>query len=318
MLNLFKVIFVLHIFLLPKISLATIEFTNGKWESTFDCPDWIQHQPYPGAEPDCDGIQRSLDQVTVNNSVSSISLDSNNPNGPGGKGLRLWKGSEGDNDNSGMMAIIFPSPQPEIWIRYYYRYENGFAYLDNLDTKEIYMKIGGYNEWGSWNNSNAIGFNHELFRTYSYSVPYPSVAQSWYGFVGKNWNYVHPNGISDGTWKVMEIYLKMDTNGGDNSPYADGIMRAWFDGELIMDANNANWSGGDTDHRQGWMGFEWINNQKDPGLSRDYYVDVDDWSIYNTVPPNLDSQDNPIIGPIDWVSGADITAHGSPSGLFVL
>ena len=268
----------------PVVSFAAITFTDGKWETTFNCDNWESRVPSYDYRLNCDGMVRNLDKapLTPGERVTTLSSVSNNPSGAGGKGVRFWKGSGGDNILSGDIAVNFPTPQKELWIRWYEKYEAGFKWNNSIDVKSLYFKATDSNPY--------VGYQYGNYRFYwgGGGGPYP---------VGSSggWDDVYGT-TSDGTWHCFEVYMKMDTNG------TDGVGRTWVDGELVASQTGMNWSS--SHPHPGWDYFHFLSNQKNPGLERPYYVDVDDMVIYNTTPPNRDANGNPFIGPI---GGSDAT-----------
>jgi len=114
-----KLFFLLVIFfVLPNFARAAITFdTNGKWETSFDCAEWIQNDTL-----NCDSLLLIGNWFTTQEiKKSQITTDANNTLGVG-RGFRHWIGDyiqDGiniSNDNSGPIGPEFPSPQPELWI----------------------------------------------------------------------------------------------------------------------------------------------------------------------------------------------------------
>ncbi|MCJ8503005.1 polysaccharide lyase [Desulfatitalea alkaliphila] len=277
--NLLILLFFLIFFpAIQSTSHANIAFVSGKWETTFNCIVQTQHE----GSLSCDGLSWGGDW-TVNGYRTTIESAGNNPIGDG-RGARFWKGSGGDNRNSGTIVAEFPTPQKELWVRWYERYEAGFRWGNSIDVKSLYFKA---------NNSNPyVGYQYSNYRFYwggSGGGPTFPVA------VGNGWRYVYPTGTSDGTWHCFEVYMKMDTDG------TDGEGKIWIDGVLVEEYSGFSWSSGS--NHPGWDRFEFLSNQKDPGLSRPYYVDFDDLAVYNTTPSNRDANGNPFIGPIGWGGG---------------
>lgn len=262
------------IFLVATPTFASITFTDGKWESTFDCVDWDQFDVV-----DCDGIERS-GNWSCDGTGSSIESAANNPDGDGGKGARFWKCSGDVNLNSGTLKVVFPSAQNEIWVRWYERYESGFSWGGSIDVKSLYFKDAVSNPY--------VGYQGGRYRMYWGGSDGP-----WPGMVEENdggWEDVYGT-TSDGSWHCFEVYMKMDTNG------SNGVGRLWVDGNLVAEETTIDYG-----TVSGWDYFDFLSNQKDPGLARAYYVDFDDVVIYNTTPPNTDSEDNPYIGPLGETS----------------
>lgn len=293
--NKFKIFLLIIFFLWPNFSLAAISFTDGKWETTFDCAEQIQYQ----SAMDCDGMVWS-GNWSCNGKVTTIESSANNPLGNGG-GAKFWKCSGDVNLCTGTIAVVFPLPQKELWVRWYEKYETGFQWNNSIDIKSLYFKATDSNPY--------VGYQYGNYRFYwggaGGGPTFPT------GETG-GWDDVYPLGIADGMWHCFEVYMKMDTDG------TDGTGKIWVDGNLVANQSGFSWSGTDSKPHPGWENFEFLSNQKDPGLERAYYVDYDDMAIYNSTPPNLDANGNSFIGPIGWVNGEDNIPPSSPTGLNVL
>ena len=228
----------------------------------------------------------------------------NYPGGGGGYGLRQWKG-DGSNVLSGPIKVEFSSPQKEFWVRWYERWENGARWSDGNPayTKSMYIRTNG----PSGPYAGFYGSGYRMYNQGSTGV-YPSSNTG-------GWSSVYPGGVSDGSWHVYEIYLKMDTNG------SDGIGRIWVDGKLVSNVPNVNWSGGNSLTRAGFTWFDFQNNQASPSNGKVIYVDTDDMVVYTSTPPNRDASGNPYIGPIGGStpppSGGDTTPPAVPTGVTV-
>ena len=178
---------------------------------------------------------------------------------------------------------MFSTRQPELWVRFYIRYEPGFTwdglafnkllYFFSHDSSSQYEAITGIDD-----NRMTIGLQGG---SDSESVPVASKVGGW-----DDW---YKNGISSGKWYCIEVYLKMD-NGNDN-----GIGRIWLDGILIAENKNVGWS--NLDH-SGYKKFCFHPNNAYPDNNRVMYVDYDEMVVYRQTPPNRDNSGNPMIGPI--------------------
>ncbi|HDH53105.1 MAG TPA: hypothetical protein ENH24_01305, partial [Nitrospirae bacterium] len=121
---------ILSVFVYANISIAAVDLP---WSTTYDCPaiqqgdeNWVSRSPIA-----CDGIvgygNWTSDNGDSTYEVEQITADANNPGGEGGKGQRHWEG-DGTNNLSGGTKIEFTSSQPELWVRWYMRYEQGFKW----------------------------------------------------------------------------------------------------------------------------------------------------------------------------------------------
>ena len=281
---------------------AQIRFDqNGRWETTFDCPEW--NHPDRGWYDPCpneSGLQSR--GGTVDGKRTKITSDANYPQGGGGRGARFWTGSGDANRQSAHMRVTFDTRQPELWVSYYFRYEQGFqwVYGAGAGTKEIYWDVnmsgGGADAYTGIMDTTVRTVNQGGARIDGRLV-YPSSG----GSLG--WDHIYSGGVSDGSWHSMEVYMLIESGDGR----FDGAGRIWVNGELVAEQTNMNWGGNSGASGHGWTHFEFLSNQKDPGLSRAYYADVDDMVIYNRTPPNTDAHGNPFIGAVGGGGG------GTPS-----
>ncbi|KKP93464.1 MAG: hypothetical protein US25_C0046G0007 [Candidatus Moranbacteria bacterium GW2011_GWE1_36_7] len=124
-----------------------------------------------------------------------------------------------------------------------------------------------------------------------------------------DWNRINGGDTGDGKFHVYEAHIKMDTD------QTNGVGEFWVDGSLIISNHAVDWSAGDTAAKQGWTYIKIGNNQAWSHNNRAVYEDYDDFVIYNTAPPNLDTNGNPFIGPIGY---GDVVPPSAPTGLAVI
>ena len=263
------------------------------WSTTYNCSDWTQGQTLS-----CDGISTYGDWTTSNGSKEQITAPANYPSGGGGKGQRHWLG-DGYTNNSGGLTVNFSSPQSEIWMRWYMRFEQGFAwnYLNNY--KLIYVNTGTSRVILGWDGSNYLRVRVDSTnQNYNNNINFP--AGGWDAVMVNGGTYIQTsangatpgqiNQTSDGQWHIFEIHLKVDTNG------TNGIIEWWVDQVKVTNVTNANLNA--VPISVAVIG----SNSTYPLNGRDMYVDYDDIAISTTG----------YIGPI--VSG-DTTAPTQPTNL---
>ncbi|NTW27246.1 MAG: hypothetical protein HGA36_02910 [Candidatus Moranbacteria bacterium] len=308
-----KLFFLLAIFFaLSNFARAAISFdSNGRWETTFNCPEWIQNNALS-----CDSLDLFGSWfTTMENKGSQITASANNPLGVGG-GFRHWIGDyiqnavNISNDNSGPIGPEFPSPQQELWIRWYLRFEEGMAWDDATYTgtklypyyhKLLYIYSAGTTQViPGFVISDNMALTAQATSNY-YQVATPSGSGDW--------NRINGGNTGDGEFHLYEVHIKMDTN------QTDGVGEFWIDGALVASNYAVDWSDGDAFAKQGWEYIKIGNNQAWSHNNRAVYEDFDDIVIYNTTPPNLDTNGNPFIGPIGY---GDMTPPSVPSNLSVL
>lgn len=273
---------------------AAIVFSDGKWESSFNCSEWGYPQPLS-----CDGLTILGGwSCAHDNKVSQITTAANNPLGSG-RGFRHWLGDyfqngvAVSNDNSGPLGPVFETPQPELWIRWYLRFEAGMAWDDGTYTgtkpypyyhKLLYIYTNGATQViPGFVVSNNMALTAQATSDY-YQVKTPSGAGDWARINGGN--------TGDGKFHLYEVHLKMDSN------QTDGIGELWVDGALVASNYAVDWSAGDAVARQGWSYIKIGNNMAWAHSGRATFEDFDDVVIYNSPPPGRDPAGRPWIGPI--------------------
>jgi hypothetical protein len=283
MIQRFKRFFVLaNIFLLyPMLSYSAV---NLPWSTTFNYPECAQRGG--GGATDCDkvkndGITWSYGSGVVDGNYTQVKSGANNPTGSGGNGYRTWVADE-HNVGSGPVAVQFPSPQKELWIRWYMRYQPGFNWDKLSYDKMLYIHTGGSSkdaipEWTSGGYAVIAQGSPNYHQLHNYD----------YG-----WADVMGGSASDGQWHMFEVYLKMDSGG------YTGRGRFWIDGVLRGENLAMNWSGDNSTAQQGWTYFHFHSNQSLVNNGGAAYVDYDDIAVYNSIPPSVDAHGNPFIGPV--------------------
>lgn len=312
--------------LMPSITLAgpNITFTDGKWETTFNYGPCVQRSAtWPAPTPvSCSSVQSDgiywdwgggYAVYAGEGHGTEVTASSNYPGGSG-NGFRQWVWSAGaDNYQTAPARVGFATPQKELWVRWYERYEAGFQWLQSsaplgAQAKSIYFRALSTSNTrpdGKTIGSPIQPGSPYVYLGYANTITIsPQGGGSLYGPFSETdgWNKNHPSDKSDGRWHCYEIYMKMDTG------TTDGAGKIWRDGVLVASNTSMNWSNGDPDAILGWGYFELVGNKKDPKLTRAYYVDIDDLVVYNTAPPNKDAQGNPFIGPI-------ISSISAPKGV---
>lgn len=317
-----KLFFLLAIFLmLPNFSQASIGFDqNGKWETTFNCSDWMQSSLENGTHPLlCDSIDNAGDW-TCNTSTYSqgdqITSDANNQIGNGGRGFRHWLGDYYDYDKNGVVdkqggggvGINFSTPQKELWVRWYQRYQSGFQWSSIGFQKVLYIHTGDAS-----GNSAIPEFYGDNYLLAAQASPSSNQVLSAFGWSEVNSGTQGVLSPGDGQFHEYEIHLKMDTGG------YNGVGQLWIDGDLKVSNTAVNWSNSYTVAMQGWTWILVGSNASTPDNGGCAYTDYDDMIIFVNEPTiNNDLQGNSFIGPIGWVNGGDATAPSAPTGMGVI
>lgn len=276
---------------------ADITFVDGKWETTFDCAEWTG----PGSNGDtiCGDVfvagVEEFDGTTGTTYSMESTVDSNNPLGDG-NGIRQYVLGTGDAvlppEKTGVSYIKFANTQTELWVRFYLRYDAGFSFLstDKGGEKLIYFKDAS----GLTNNTFITGaFSRHQFVYGFRTGGNDSGDISWDDYFGST---------SNGSWHWIEFHIKAETiTNAENTagtPW-DGVVQMWCDGDIIFNDTNYNshMFSDNVPIKYMQIHSNWHGLPLFPGDGVKY-VDFDDIVIYNTTPPNKDSQGNPYIGPI--------------------
>lgn len=296
---LFAFIFVLFLF---AESPADFSFSGGSFEFTYDgCNDWTQYtDSLSGGECSDLGKNENITCASGNN-WELINSTANNSGGGGGKGQRHWYGDI-KNETSGGTFMGW-TPQSELWIRWYQRWDPTTSFGINYHSKHLYFHNAGVEQM-NFGISTQNGWRFWIVRSDTGST---SIVENTSAPVG-----TRPSDLIDGNYHAFEIRLKGDTNNNN------GIIQLWINGINVIDEQNL-------DNRIGsglWYGTKVGANHE--GYSNDpcKYMDFDDFHV---VTPTYfingngekDAQNRDMIGPIGW-SSADTDAPTigttSPSG----
>lgn len=274
---------------LPSIGLADISFDNGFWSTSFECS--ARTITSPGTNV-CSGLDVADRYTADGTHDTQISESANNPAGRGGLGYRHWIGTSRNNHSSYFRAR-FPTPQKEIWVRWYQRWQPGFNWSAQWAHKIIYM----WSNAGSWfyfmnPYTPGTGMNYDttgwLFN--GHSDDYAILRNNSGG-----WSSTQDGLTGNGSWDCYEIYMKVNDVQGVNN----GILRTWVNGRLVHEANydflgHSSSGNGEIVHVD-------IGQNHDTAInSSPYYEDFDDIAI--ALPGytgfTTDSNGNRMIGPL--------------------
>lgn len=243
---------------------AAADLTAGVWETTYDCPAWSQADGAGALScPDLGGGGGwTCDNGNGTTEAEQITASANYPGGRGGRGQRHWEG-DGTNVNSGGLRILLSQPQQELWLRWYMRWEAGFAWAQLSYDKILYIYPpagGGLVVALQWADQMSVA---------EYFLPGRSYASP----EGFGWPTIMGGPASDGQWRCFEVHLRTDTDG------TNGLAEIWVDGVLHLaryDVNNGNGA------HPGWSEILVGSNQSAPANGRCMYVDYDDFAIGNS------------------------------------
>lgn len=251
------------------------------WSTTFSgasCPGgWTQTSGASGlseATVNCDSLRGwgdwSGDNGDGTRAWEQITTLANNASGGGGSGQRHWE-CDGINSNSSGLWIEWTPAQPELWMRWYMRYQAGFQWNPLLYDKILYFDVNAKNEAPLFKNTDVIV---EWYGATQSRIHVQSVAggQSLYSASGVgDWPSTMGGAGGDGLWHSYEVHLKMDTNG------SNGVGEMWIDGTQVLSYNTVNFG-----TYNGWTYVLIGSNQRNPNNGSCFAVDFDDIKISTT------------------------------------
>jgi len=234
------------------------------FQTTFNCPDWDQTMGLSDSAvcSNGDGIAGSGSWTSSNGSVDQITIAANNPAGGGGKGFRHWVG-DGLNNGGGGIRVEW-APIREMWLRYYIRFQTGFAWGNSINMKTIYV---------NQNTSQGGTFYFGLHQ--GFIGGHVTVDQTNGGNKHSNvtWSQMQGGSLGDGQFHCLEVHTKMNSVPGA----ADGIMEFWFDGTPIYRDSITHFS--DVTNAGFIQTFVGSNHNDPQNSGQDAYVDFCDIAV---------------------------------------
>jgi len=243
------------------------------YSTTFDCPEWTQSDGLTVGAVNCDGLAGWLDVTCGAGEEDTITTAANHSAGDGGRGFRHLEG-DGVNDNGSGLFADFDADHPEIYVRWYMRYQSGFAWTGGQpdDDKWLYFRAPGTDA------KAYCGWIFDRVRIVVDGTPFRSAT-------GNGWATTMGGATSDGLWHLYEVHLKWDTDG------TDGIGQIWIDETLRLNVSNINYGSDSTGVSAMIIG----SNQKDPNNGQCEAVDFDDMAMAVTGPIGpLAEEESPI------------------------
>jgi hypothetical protein len=232
-------------------------------QTSFECPTWVQNKPSAGSDPDpaCK-VHRSGDWQVNSTTPETITLAANNPKGPG-LGFRHWR-NDGANSNGGGINVDLGRAYPELFIRFYMRYQSGFRWSSLNYTKELYLTPQGPGAAEIGFHGGTAGGSTGVVGTGPRFGPYVEQVGR-YVDAGPGWGAVMGGPVSDGQWHAYEIHIKAGTA-------LNGVSEQWIDCVQRLPAvTNVNWN-----TTNGWDGFMVGSNQATPANGAVMFTDYDD------------------------------------------
>ncbi len=316
----------LAVLLSPSVMAQSQSYTFP-WATTFDFPDIYSGSVsnatdylFPTLSPDTitsNAQAASYAAYDLNYSGNSgteytqVQSAANRPGGAGGNGLRFWVGYDGsdspnyNNVHSDPVDLFLgtngnPGNQyPELWFRYYVRYQSGFQWVPASGLGGVSGGGPSYSKniyiWSTTMSNPAVILEYANTDNYVMAVQLDSGGTSLSGNSG--WQTVQCGGnsnlTSDGSWHCFEAHIKADTDG------SNGVAELWIDNVQQFSQSNVNFG-----TPGGWSVIEFNSNVSNPANSGvNYYIDYDDIAISTTGR----------VGPLFSVTASVSDADGSVS-----
>lgn len=266
-----RIFYSLIILLLLAAPALTWGATSLPWSTTYNCAEWTQSDGEGVGAVNCATLEGygswTCDNGDETVEEEQITTPANYPSGDGGRGQRSWHG-DGTNNGSGGLSVTFDTVQPEIWVRWYMRFQADFTWSGLTYDKLLYIRT---ENWQTNGNDAAIveWYNMDQFVAYAQGDGGDEQANTC---TNCGWTTTMGGSTGDGAWHLYEVHLKMDTDG------TDGISEAWIDENQIYSHNTVNWGGVDA----GWIHVLISSNQTTPNNGSCNYVDYDDVAINST------------------------------------
>jgi len=193
----------------------------------------------------------------------------------GRRALRFRYGPVEPNGNSHMWAeqrFNLPGPMKEVWVEYYIRYPSDFQHGPNSPNNDKFFRLWGGGQSAYSGNINKVGMST---RPRSIRFEYTEYGKTGTGHF--NAPAAVPWEDDLGRWIQVRMHYKHPSAPGS----ADGRMRLWKDGKLLVDFRNVNqaWNSSAPFWDSGYfMGYD---NSR---LSREFHIYIDDVKFFDTDP----------------------------------
>jgi hypothetical protein len=243
------------IFVLSQSAVCSASITLP-WSTTFDCSEWVS-----GTNSiNCNGLEGGLTCAEGPCNCESITSAANHAAGAGGKGQR-HPICTGSGSSGGGSVVYFATPQRELWIRWYMRYDSNFSW-NQYRGKIFYLYTNGNVELiPEWEENTGSSFS---FTAQGASYNNEIISRGFDDIMG--------SGSGDNVWHYYEIHIKADSNG------ANGIGEIWVDNLPVQSLTNINY--GMSNGSVGWTRMTIGSNYN--SVSAKGNCDYDDIAISNT------------------------------------
>jgi hypothetical protein len=226
------------------------------FQETFDTiGPWTYSNP-GSLDPDAPRITRGFDSTPLPSNPEQIASEANYPGGLGGLGNLHWMG-EGSNSQSNSLNFNWATDEPEIWVRYYAKWEAGMVFNPGY-SKDCDLQLGSAVRVIFGHQNGAFGF-------------WRATGSPDYFLTGSiSWNDIMGGSASDGNWHCFEFHLKYSNAGA-------GEAGIWIDDVDAGSTTGLTFAGS-----TGWRGYTTFVNQSSVGAGGPYKVYLDDIVVSNS------------------------------------
>lgn len=267
-------------FAYPNITNATIDLSNGYWDTSFNCNEWTSYS----SMLDCSGLEKNANNLVFRDDDQKfhngeIIEDANNGQGRGYRAVcdKNVDSFPGATCSNGLM-IVLPELLNEYWMRWDMRFENNWdSGFYNFKTFYFYDDEG--------DPFGILELNGDGKICLLTKSGYP-------GGVYEACSFNNQGLITSGAWHTYEAHFKQGN---------PGTFQLWVDNELLHSRTNLAF-----DQEAGFKKIEIGVNIKGTIYNPDngMYIDYDNIALATPEYDNfiLDSEGNQRIGPIDNTS----------------
>ncbi len=262
---------------------ADITLSQGYWSTSFEtCSTGPTHA---GAR--CDGVNIE-DDYNVSGTYSRIREVDHDASGGSGHVYTVYYEGNARNSMSTPATLRFPAPEPEFWLRFYYRLPAGQHMASIFEHKILYA----FTDTGVAADVCWPGAGDQIELQPRNTMGSPDL---YYGSDG-GWadTYGSLSSSADGSWHVFEFHFDLGSTGA-----GDGQFEMWVDGVNHVSVTDLDWFDAGNANPTGWEYVYIPHNHNVFTLAGTTAHDIDNVAI--AVPSFngfvSDSEGRPMIGP---------------------
>ncbi len=272
---------------------ADITLTNGYWSTSFDSCD--TGAVYAGDQ--CEGINVE-DNYNISGTYSQIRDVDHDAKGGSGRVYSVYYEGDERNSMSTPATLRFPTPEPEFWLRFYYRLPAGQQLGSIFEHKIIYaFTDDGVSADVCW-----PGADDQIELQPRNTMGSPDL---FYGTDG-GWadTYGSVSSAADGTWHFFEFHFDLGSEGA-----SDGTFEMWVDGINHVSVTELDWFNDGNANPTGWEYVYIPHNHNVFTLTQTAAHDIDEVAV--ALPSfekfTSDANGRPMIGAISTEHNVSIT-----------